>query len=129
MNKDLLLKIDENSGGVIWITTESINSSQDFFHEMNYLLDGLISRELIEKETIDEKNSLFFANSFSHPFFIIHHKYTTLKDLKDIESNIKICPKSDRKKILIINESDLSSEEISKTLKLKEHQIHFINEG
>lgn len=126
MKSNLLIKLDQRSCGLIWLTDNDINPHETHFQEINYLLDGLISRELIANKDIDKTNSLFLAQNFSDIFFVIHHKYSSKSNLKTIKKNLETCPKSEKKKLLLINDSSLETEVIIKELNKTDFQIQVI---
>ncbi len=99
MNNDFLLNIDQNVAGLIWITENSLTSKEDYFKEIDYLLDGLILNELQDQQEIKFSTSLFLSKSFNQSFFVIH---TTL-GAKELEKQLQICPKSTRSIIKVLN--------------------------
>lgn len=108
MNNELLRSIDQDVAGLIWITEGPITSQEVNFKEIDYLLDGLILKELLEQKEINFSTSLFLSKSFNQHFFVIHSS----TNAREIEKQLQICPKSQRSIIKVLNNT---SKEINLT--------------
>lgn len=102
MNKELLKSITQDVAGIIWISAEPLSKDTLYFNELDYLLDGLISRKIIKDSEFTQSTSLLLSKSFGELFFIIH---TCQSDVQ-LQSELDLIPKTNRSIIKVINTTD-----------------------
>lgn len=96
-------KLTPDISGIFWFTEENINQRPGNFNDLDYIFDGLLSKNLSDKE--GTLPSLFFTKSFSKKVFLYHFPK---------EVNVDFFPKSfeiisknnlETRKFLVIDET------------------------
>jgi hypothetical protein len=76
-------QIKPNTLGIIWSTTNDLTLNSQGLYEFNYLLDGIITKSLIELPA--QKTSFFLGKNFGNLFFILqNNKENKIEDSFDI---------------------------------------------
>ena len=78
--------------GVLWISELPLEKFPKAFLEMDYLLDGLLTRHLQDLRTAsnrpptDHEKNFFLSTSFGTPFFVahLHHTKIVLGEVKEL---------------------------------------------
>ena len=78
--------------GVLWISEIPLEKFPKAFLEMDYLLDGLLTRHLQDLRTTptmattDHEKNFFLSTSFGTPFFVahLHHAKIVLGEVKEL---------------------------------------------
>jgi hypothetical protein len=97
--------------GLFWITSTNLSQFPSPFLEMDYFLDGLLTRYIQQrqnrkKQTLEEKN-FFVSESFGTPFFVAHLKdhESVLKELEELMELIKPLAREGKRKILLLDKN------------------------
>jgi hypothetical protein len=102
-------KIGPDDLGIIWITSENYQDESNTLFELNYLMDGIISRSCNFNQT--KKVNLYMGQQFGHPYFLSHIICKDLNDLNQMDDIFKfIHPEAERKRILVLNQTDAVDE-------------------
>lgn len=122
--------ITPTCSGIIWLTDEHLNQSISGLYEFNYLLDGLLTKSLLDQIEREEKqnNNFFFSSNFGKPFFIGHSVIKGSQDLKQIHENLKLALPliPEDSEIFILNKSkNTANINIEKELTQKYKNIKF----
>lgn len=102
MNKDLLRSITQNIAGIVWITDDQLSRESEYFNEIDYLLDGLISRRILDGVDFNQKTNLLLSKSFGEHFFVIH----TCQSDGQLHKSLDLIPTTNRSIIKVINTTD-----------------------
>jgi hypothetical protein len=69
--------------GIIWVTEDSLEKKPKPFFDLDYFLNGLLSKFLNGGKNLKRIN-LLFSKSFGHSFFLIQSQ----KDVPDLKKDI-----------------------------------------
>jgi hypothetical protein len=94
--------LDENSLGLIWIGADK---ESEYFHSIDYLLDGLLSRSFVP----DSKPALYSTTLYARPFFLL--AASNGAEVKSLISPLSHfhSPHADQTRVLLIGSSDLGA--------------------
>lgn len=120
---NLLSVIDENVTAVIWVTEGQLDQRPVYFDQIDYLLDGMltkhITRQIKQDRPTDDGKVLFFNETFGQKFSLaILAKNEKLKN--NIEEFLNLLNKTQDRKVVII-----SKDSIDKSLLKKFSDISF----
>lgn len=112
--------------GIIWLQDEELSEKTEYFFEMNYLMDGLLS----QTEITDKDNFHFYlTKQFSNQFFLIYKdcsKKMNVDNLISIIKNSTNLINSERSNILIFSQSKrVNSNSLIEQLKKKFKDLEF----
>jgi hypothetical protein len=120
--------------GVFWITNAELSRDLLGFDEFNYLFDGLISQYLygqIEKAGVTNlhTSNVFFTKNFSRNLFLVHLEMQKeiVKVFNEQMTLILENKSSERKKILIFDQTNRVSNISGSDLQKRYPQFQFIN--
>jgi hypothetical protein len=102
MNKELLKSIHQDVAGIIWISADPLTRSTLHFNEIDYLLDGLISRRITNNVEFNKKTNLLLSKSFGEQFFVLH----TCQNDVQLSSYLDLIQKTNRSIIKVINTTE-----------------------
>lgn len=102
MNKELLKSVTQDVAGIIWISADPLSRETLHFNELDYLLDGLISRRLLENVESNSNTNLLLSKSFGEHFFVLH----TCQNDVQLSNELDLIPKTNRSIIKVINTTD-----------------------
>lgn len=102
MNKNFLKSVTHTTRGIIWITKEIPTIDSQYSKEINYLLDGLLYKELQNSDNFLKEHNLFLGKSFNQDIFIIH-QLSNQNVTNAINKTLSMIPIGDRDEILILN--------------------------
>lgn len=83
--------VSPSVSGIIWLTDKFLSPSLIGLYELNYLVNGLLTKSISSNE--GEKNSksnFFLAESFGNPFFVGHSVVENKKDLENMFKHIEL---------------------------------------
>lgn len=83
--------VSPKTSGVIWLTDDYLGPSLIGLYELNYLLNGLLTKTLssnVEEQV--SKSNFFLAENFGNPFFVGHSVITNKDDLKNMFKHIEL---------------------------------------
>jgi len=119
---------------VLWITETTLHEKPFPFNELDYYVDGLLTKHLINlKEIPDNQHNgdlkcLIATTSFSHPFFIVQVNLHTKQadSISEITSTLnKVCTTEYDHIVVIQNKQNQLSSLIKKCF--HNHPIEFFN--
>lgn len=124
--------VSPKTSGIIWLTDNFLGPGLAGIYELNYLLDGLLTKTLSSKyEEKKSKSNFFLADNFGNPFFVGHSVIETKSDLENMFKHIElIAPlfKEDSIEIFIYNRSkNTANYNVLKELTAKFKHISFKN--
>ena len=77
--------VSPKTSGIIWLTDDFLGPSLVGLYELNYLLDGLLTKTLSsDQEKSESKSNFFLAENFGNPFFVGHSVISNKDDLKNL---------------------------------------------
>lgn len=83
--------VSPKTSGIIWLTDDYLGPSLVGLYELNYLLNGLLTKTLSSKEDKQiSKSNFFLAENFANPFFVGHSVITSKDDLKNMFKHIEL---------------------------------------
>jgi hypothetical protein len=124
--------VSPTTSGIIWLTDEDLNSKLPGVYELNYLMNGLLTKSIASKDHQSESKSNFFlAENFGNPFFLGHSVIQSKEDLKNMHNHIELAKplfNETNIKIYIFNRSkNTANTNILKELSHKYRDIKFEN--
>lgn len=83
--------VSPKTSGIIWLTDDYLGPNLVGIYELNYLLDGLLTKTLSTKhEEEPSKSNFFLAENFGNPFFVGHSVVNNKDDLKNMFKHIEL---------------------------------------
>lgn len=83
--------VSPTTSGIIWLTDDNLSTTLPGVYELNYLMNGLLTKSIAVKEQKAESNSNFFlADNFGNPFFLGHTVVSSRDDLKNMHKHIEL---------------------------------------
>lgn len=83
--------VSPKTSGIIWLTDDFLGPSLVGLYELNYLLDGLLTKTLSsDQEKSESKSNFFLAENFGNPFFVGHSVISNKDDLKNMFKHIEL---------------------------------------
>lgn len=124
--------VSPTTSGIIWLTDDELGPNLVGIYELNYLLNGLLTKTLSTKQEQGESKSNFFlAENFGNPFFVGHSVIKNKDDFKIMQKHVElILPLFEGKKIeiFIFNRSkNTANVNVLKELSHKFKEINFKN--
>lgn len=124
--------VSSTTSGIIWLTDDALSSKLTGVYELNYLMNGLLTKSIAAKQNTNNIGSNFFlADNFGQPFFLGHSVIDKKEDLKSIYDHIELAKplfENTPLFIYIFNRSkNTANINILKTLSEKYKQISFEN--
>lgn len=115
--------------GVIWLEDHPLSDKSDYYFEMNYLVDGLLSQSSNHQS---EGFNFFLTQQFSNQFFLIFKNCSEGLDtqkLVDVISNSPNINDVNKSIVLVCNSQKVKSKNIQEQLakKLKNLSIKNLN--
>ena len=83
--------VSPTTSGIIWLTDDALGSTLPGVYELNYLMNGLLTKSIAAKDEQIKSNSNFFlAENFGNPFFLGHSVVSSKEDLKNMHKHIEL---------------------------------------
>jgi len=125
-DKEILSKLDQEFMGVIWVTEGPLQERPKLFKDMDYLMDGVLTKFIHSESFAASKKNLFIGKSFGQPFYLIQLEANIQKLNEEAKNLVKISIKEGekRKKLMILNNS---SAKVDKELSKSFADYEFIN--
>lgn len=83
--------VSPKTSGIIWLTDSYLGPGLVGIYELNYLLDGLLTKTLSSKhEDRKSKSNFFLAENFGNPFFVGHSVIEKKEDLNNMFVHIDL---------------------------------------
>ena len=83
--------VSPTTSGIIWLTDEDLNSKLPGVYELNYLMNGLLTKSIASKDHQSKsksKSNFFLAENFGNPFFLGHSVIKSKEDFKNMHNHI-----------------------------------------
>lgn len=126
--------VSPTTSGIIWLTDDTLNSNLAGVYELNYLMNGLLTKSIAAKDSQSKSSSNFFlAENFGNPFFLGHSVISTKEDLKNMHKHIELARplfngNEDAIEVYIFNRSkNTANTNVLKELSHKYKDIKFEN--
>ena len=124
--------VSPKTSGIIWLTDNYLGPGLVGIYELNYLLDGLLTKTLSSKyEERKSKSNFFLADNFGNPFFVGHSVIENKDDLNNMFKHIELIGplfEKDAIEIFIYNRSkNTANYNVLKELSKKFKHISFKN--
>jgi hypothetical protein len=82
--------VTPHTSGIIWLTDDFLGPKLVGIYELNYLLNGLLTKSLSQKINNDSKSNFFLAQNFGNPFFVGHCVVESKDDLQNMYKHIEV---------------------------------------
>ena len=94
--------------GIVWVTEDPLEDRPELFKDMDYLMDGVLTKFINSHSFAPSKKNLFIGKSFGQPFYLIQLEANLHKLNEEAKSLVKIAVKDDdeRKKMMVLNKSN-----------------------
>ena len=103
-DSSLLKKIDNEVGGIFWITNSQLSDSSIFFNDLDYIFDGLISEFLFQNKEKTAKTNTFCTKSFGSNLWLVQIDSNTSSS--DIDEQVALISSTTNKKIIIVGDTN-----------------------
>ncbi|MEX0799038.1 MAG: hypothetical protein WD025_06320 [Bacteriovoracaceae bacterium] len=121
--------INPNTSGILWFTDELLNYESPGAYEINYLLNGILTKSLAKKELEDQySNNFFLGDNFGKPFFVAHTVIQEKADFQKVYEILELAKPfiQEKSEIYILNRSkNTANVNVLKELKSKRKNIDF----
>lgn len=115
---DILSQINHDCLGVVWVTEKPLQDRPEHFKEMDYLMDGVLTKFINSESFASSQKNFFIGKSFGMPFYLVQLE-ANLQKLNDEAKNLmqlSIKDQDERKKVVILNNSSAKvDKELSKS--------------
>lgn len=93
--------------GIVWVTESPLESNPELFKDMDYLMDGVLTKFINSDSFAPSQKNLFIGKSFGQPFYLIQLEGNLQKLNEEAKNLVKISIKEgdERKKMMILNKS------------------------
>jgi hypothetical protein len=124
--------VSPTTSGIIWLTDDELGPNLVGIYELNYLLNGLLTKTLSTKQDSNfSKSNFFLAENFGNPFFVGHTVVKSKEDINIMYKHVELIrPLFQNKEIeiFIFNRSkNTANVNVLKELSHKFKDIHFKN--
>lgn len=86
--------IDPDTKGIIWLTDGPLEYDTPGSYEINYLLNGTLTKSIADKEedaaSKSAKSNFFLGDNFGRRFFVVHRALTDKSDFKGVFKQLEI---------------------------------------
>lgn len=127
--KHLSQSITPQTAGVIWLTDEALSIESPGAYEFNYLLDGMLLKNLSHK-TENNLSNFYLGENFGETIFIAHTVVEKRADLQNMHNQISLAKPmiEENKTIFIFNRSkNTANINLLKELSTKYKNFNFEN--
>lgn len=120
---DILSLVTPLTKGIIWHLDTTLDPSVNFYKEIDYILNGLLTSNL--KVTSQASSRLIIGNNFHHSIFVMIIQNINNREIESFLSLIKkeLLAEND---VIVINASKFSNE-LKNELKEIEPSLRFLN--
>ncbi len=115
---DILSQVNQDCMGLIWVTESALQERPNFFKEMDYLMDGVLTKFINSESFAPSQKNLFIGKSFGMPFYLIQLEGNLQKLNDEARNMVKLSSKDgeSRKKMIVLNSSSAKvDKELSKS--------------
>lgn len=121
--------INPETSGIIWLTDELLDFNSPGAYEINYLLNGILTKSLANVQHEDKHtNNFFLGENFGKPFFIAHAVINQKPDLENLDNTMTLAKPfiQENSQIYILNRSkNTANINVLKELNKKYKNISF----
>lgn len=123
--------ITPQTTGILWLTDTDLEINTPGVYEFNYLLNGILVKNLTEKMTKSHHGTSFYlGDNFGKPLFIGHVVISTKTDVEKMYTHLEVAKSliSDDSHVYIFNRSkNTANINILKSLSEKFKDLEFRN--
>lgn len=126
--ENLSQSIPPECAGIVWLTDKKLDFSMRGVYEFNYLLNGLLTKSIVNVDSHNQDGHLFIAKNFGKSFFISHNIIEKLSELDRIQKHLTVVKNSinEQKVVLIYIDSEkCDNEQIKSSLSKLFKNINF----
>lgn len=121
--------INPNTCGILWLTDEPLGYDSPGAYEVNYLLDGILTKTLEQANDSQVSPSNFFlGENFGKPFFVGQNVIKDKKDFTKVFDTLNVASPfiTEGAQVYILNKSkNTANLNVLKELKSKNKHIDF----
>jgi len=90
LQSDVLQLINNRTPLVLWLSHEPLDPRQKYFHEIDYVTDGLLTQSFEQQKTklIDRDRELLSVPQFQYRLMVYFRKYSPLVSSDEIEKDL-----------------------------------------
>jgi SRSO17 transposase len=111
---DLLAQVTPLTKGIIWLTGGNISPHKNFYKEIDYLLNGLLTATLTSQPDLSH---VLLAENFGQSFYVFAGSNAKAKDVDNFLELIKSQLEAENN-VLLIDEND-SFKELKKSIPIE----------
>ena len=124
--------VKRTTSGIIWLTDDHLNSKLSGVYELNYLMNGLLTKSIAAKESNKGlKSNFFLGDNFGQPFFLGHSVIESKEDFKasfnHIELAVPLFPERELEIYIYNRSKNTANVNVLKELTNKYSSIKFEN--
>jgi len=100
--------INPETRGIVWLTDELLDFNSPGAYEINYLLNGILTKSLSDSNHQDKHtNNFYLGENFGNPFFVAHAVINEKDDLSQLDDTINLAKPfiTDKTQVYILNRS------------------------
>jgi hypothetical protein len=100
--------INPETRGIIWLTDELLDFNSPGAYEINYLLNGILTKSLADVDHEDKhSNNFFLGENFGHAFFVAHAVINDKEDIKNLDDTLSLAKPfiQEKNQVYILNRS------------------------
>ena len=107
LQPNFLTRLGHDYMGIVWVTESPLESNPELFKDMDYLMDGVLTKFINSDSYAPSQKNLFIGKSFGQPFYLIQLESNLQKLNEEAKNLVKISIKEgdERKKMMILNKS------------------------
>lgn len=121
--------INPETRGIIWLTDELLDFNSPGAYEINYLLNGILTKSLADSNHEDKhRNNFYLGENFGKPFFVAHAVIKEKSDLNQLDDTINLATPfiQEKSQVYILNRSkNTANVNVLKELSKKYSNISF----
>lgn len=107
LQSHFMTRLGHDYMGIVWVTEGPLETSPELFKDMDYLMDGVLTKFINSDSFAPSQKNFFIGKSFGQPFYLIQLEANLQKLNEEAKSLVKISIKEgdERKKMMILNKS------------------------
>lgn len=124
--------INPETCGIIWLTDGPLDYETPGSYEINYLLNGTLTKSLADKDDQNNaknaKSNFFLGDNFGRRFFVLHYALAEKSDFKEVFKGMEIASPfiNDGGQVFILNKSkNTAGLNVLKELRSKIKDVNF----
>jgi hypothetical protein len=124
-------RLTPNTLGLIWFSANSLETRPPAFEELDYFLDGLLTRTTELNSNQNSEHYFIKTTQFARPFYLVYlNQDQNLKKLNSLlEQDLKLMENKKESEILLLNApGHINFKPLAQKLKLKINDLNLENE-